>query len=162
MPEGDERAHLEKIIEQLGAGFKSPLFKPHITLLGQVSGSEEEVVEKTATLAESLTAFDVSSDGLDFRDSYFQALFVKIKETPSLIAANGLAREVFQRESDTTFMPHLSLAYGDFDVSEKEEVIEEISAAIDFSFGLGKIHLYSTEGVPKDWQLVKSFPLKNP
>ena len=159
MPEGHSATRLKGIIEDLGARFKSPLFEPHITLLGQAAGSKEEVLGKTAALAKSLTAFELNSNGLGFLDRYFQALFVKIKEAPGLMDANRIACQIFEREPALPYMPHLSLAYGDFDVREKERAIAGISDGTNFSFIADKIHLYATEGDPEDWHPIKSFPL---
>jgi len=162
MPEGGVCVPLQKTIEDLAARLKSPIFEPHITLIGQIAGRKDEVLAKSAALAGLMTACEISSDGLDFRDSYFQALFVKIKETPPVMGASRTACRIFKGEPSSPYMPHLSLAYGDLDVREKERIMAEISADIDFTFIADKIHLYATEGEPEGWCLLKSFPLKNP
>jgi 2'-5' RNA ligase len=85
---------------------------------------------------------------------------VRGEATSALAAANWQAREIFGRQQDPDFMPHLSLLYGNFDAATKEQIIASIGPAFNQSFPVAAIHLFSTSGEPKDWFLAQSFELQ--
>lgn len=159
MPEGDVYNRLKELMSGLGEKYKSPIFEPHVTLTGQVLGTEEEIVALTAGLAGNIKSFDIRLGGVACLDEYFRALFLKADETDEAINANLIARTVFNRESNPPYMPHLSLMYGDFSISTKKEIISSLGNKFDIAFEARSIHIYSTKGVPEEWSRVKAFPL---
>lgn len=159
MPSGETYDKLAGKISDLSLKYNTPNFLPHITLMGGVEGSQEEGIEKTSKLASLIKPFKVELTYIDYLDYYFQCLFVRCKETRKLIEANERARKVFGRESDPAYMPHLSLIYGDFTHETKNGIVGEIGKQFNISFGVDKIHLYSTNGEVKDWFKIGEFSL---
>ena len=49
-------------------------------------------------------------------------------------------------------MPHLSLLYGNFPPSLKEEMIAEMGPRLDVQFKVRSLHLYRTHGEPRQWR----------
>ena len=56
-------------------------------------------------------------------------------------------------------MPHLSLLYGNFPQSLKEEMIAEMGPRLDVQFKVRSLHLYRTHGEPRHWRQVARFGL---
>jgi hypothetical protein len=56
-------------------------------------------------------------------------------------------------------MPHLSLLYGDFSRSLKEEAAAELGPRLDLAFKVRSLDLYSTRGEPRHWRRVAKFGL---
>lgn len=160
MPTGEVYNKLSKILSTLSKKYFSPNFEPHVTLIGELIGSEEEILSKTLYLAGNLRPFNIRLTRVEYLDVYFRSLFVRVEETDDVIDANKKARKIFNRPTDSEYMPHLSLLYGMFTVEEKEKIISCIRKEFNVNFEVKSIHLFSTDGEPKDWYRVKEFPLK--
>ena len=159
MPSGDVYNRLVNLISQLSKKYSAPNFEPHVTLLSQVVGSEEEIIAKASQLADSLRPYEIKLTTVNYLDEYFKCLFVRIKETEDVMRANEKARERC-RHPDAKYMPHLSLLYGNFSPKIKEDIIKEIGKEINMSFKVKSINLFFTEGEVKNWYRVKEFNLK--
>ena len=160
MPPEKINDDLSKIIFQLSHHYITPLFPPHITLLGELTGSPEEISIQTRQLAAHLQPFHVTLTTVDFLNEYFRCLFLRVEETSNLMEANREARIIFHREPDPAFMPHLSLLYGDFDDVTKKQIINSIGQEFIKSFSVSYIHLISTTGEPKDWFRIQKNALR--
>ncbi len=150
MPSGPVRQELASVINALGREYATQLFPPHITLIGQLTAPEAELIERTAVLAKRLKPYDVQLGDVDYLDVFHRALFVHVQETEPVMSANRIAREVFGR-SDDKYMPHLSLLYGNFDPPAKESIIARIGRRMTHSFLVDRIYLHSTRGDTSTW-----------
>eukprot|EP00744_Colponema_vietnamica_P012911 GILI01018116.1.p2 GENE.GILI01018116.1~~GILI01018116.1.p2 ORF type:complete len:208 (+),score=17.90 GILI01018116.1:723-1346(+) len=141
--------------------FDSLTFEPHVTLLAALAEfSEEEVFEKCAELSRQIRPFTVTLSHIEAKDLYFQCVFARVEETADVMGSNQCAREVFNRHNDPSFMPHMSLVYGNFPMEKKLTVFDELNEQIrGVSFEVDCIELWNTEGPCNTWTLVKSFPL---
>jgi 2'-5' RNA ligase len=160
MPTGNVYEHLASIIVRLGKQYSAPYFEPHVTLLGKLVGSENEILSETAQLATLVRPYLVLLGRVDYLDEYFRCLFIRAEETEQVMGANGRARLVFDRHQDPRYMPHLSLMYGNFAPAVKEQIIAKIGSQFDLRFQVQSIHLFSTNGEPKNWYRVKEFTLE--
>lgn len=158
MPEGDCYNSLRSMIDRFSKQHSSPNFEPHITLIGQLSVPEEEVLAKTATLASLIKPFKIRLTKIDNQNYYFRALFVEVKKVTPILEANRQARELFARKEDPEYMPHLSLMYGDFPEKLKKKIIKDIGNNLAGEFAVKSIHLFKTGGEVKNWYRIKEFP----
>ncbi len=158
-PSGELYTELSTTISQLSKQYATPVFPPHVTLLGDLIGDEKEIISQAQQLASRLRPFQVTLTTVDYLDVYFRCLFLRAEETPALLQANRAARSIFHREQDPKFMPHLSLLYGNFAVETKKQMIESIGQDFNKTFSVNSLHLLSTNGEPKDWYEVKEFRL---
>jgi 2'-5' RNA ligase len=159
MPTGKAQQELENIIRRLSAEYSTPLFPPHVTLIGELHGSQEEHLSKARQLAQLLEPYELRLSLVDCLDQYHRALFVHIEETPAVIRANRLARQVFGLEGDFKYMPHLSLLYGDFPPEVKEAMIAKTGKQLTQRFLADRIYLHSTLGDTKEWYALGEFAL---
>lgn len=164
MPVGDVYSDLARLIFQLSERYSAPNFEPHVTLLNQVVGSEEEILSKAAKLATIITPYEVQLAQVGYLDEYFRCIFLKVKQTDDVMNANARARKEFQgyiksSGSAKEYIPHLSLLYGNFPSRIKEEITTEIGQKWKKSFQIDSIHLFLTAGEVKKWYRVKEFPL---
>ncbi len=158
-PTGEARAELAAIISRLSRAYSTLLFEPHVTLIGELTGQEEELVARTRQLAGRLYPFVVQFGELGGLDEFYRCLFVRLQETAPVMKANAQARQVFHRESDDPYMPHLSLLYGNLPPAVKEEIKAQIGPIVHRSFPVDRIHLVSTYGETKDWYPLGEFAL---
>lgn len=159
VPYGKVYDQINDLILYLSKKYNTPYFKPHVTLLGEVFGSEEEIFSKTAQLSAAIKTFEIELDGISFLDEYFKCLFIKARENAALVGANKKAKEIFGRQSDLKYAPHMGIMYGKFTSKIKKEIIKEIGEKINLHFDVSKICIYSTNGEVKKWHEVNEFLL---
>lgn len=150
MPPDPVKSILQKIILDLSKKYKTPSFEPHMTLLGDIEVSEEEIMAGTKKLALMLKPFNLALGEVSFSTTYFQSVFVRVKSSAKLMQANLLAKQIFNIEN-TLFMPHISLLYGNHDMEAREKIAAEIKLPVDLSFQADKIIIIPTTENPKDW-----------
>ena len=160
MPTGDVCDGLLRILHQLSARYGAPQFSPHVTLLGDCVGPRRELIRQSARVAAALRPFALRLEEIGFLDEYFRCLFVHAGLTEPLRKAHQAAHQVFGHGREPAFMPHLSLLYGNFPQSLKEEVMAEMGPRLDVQFKVRSLHLYRTHGEPRLWRRVASFGLK--
>jgi 2'-5' RNA ligase len=160
IPTGEIYQKLSKIISQLSRKHSAPNFEPHVTLIGDLLGSEKEIIDKTSELAKSLEPFEIKLNKAGYLDNYWRCLFIQAEKTKELIQANKITKKIFNRTSDPEYFPHLSLMYGDFSSKTKEEILADLGKEFDTSFEIKSLHLISTTGEVKDWYRVREFLLK--
>lgn len=158
IPDGKTFKILSKVISNLSKKYSSPFFDPHITLLGGIEKSEDEVIEKTQKLALKIKPFEIKLLGINFSDDFLKALFLEVKSTKAIMTANKLSQEIFK--VDELYQPHLSLIYGNFPEKVKKDMIKRLNNKIvDLTFVVDKVYLYGVEGEIKDWKKIAEFQL---
>ncbi|GMI61770.1 hypothetical protein ScalyP_jg10182 [Parmales sp. scaly parma] len=106
---------------------------------------------------------------IDCKPLFFQSVFCHPDVSPSIIAINKLACDVFDRTGNGcgypgAYMPHLSVVYGDLTSAQKEATISTIlsPSLIEKKFNFGSLQLWKTEGLHTEWSCVKKVPLPLP
>ena len=161
MPSGGADALLAAAIAELSRTYDGPSFEPHVTLLGDLLGSEEDVATRTLQLAQRLRPYEVQLSTPAYLDQYFRCVFLRVRETPLVMEANAQAIRIFDREDDPPYMPHLSLLYGFFPAALKEQIIAGLSPDLSVRFEATQIHLIGAlSDDPKDWSRILEAPLK--
>lgn len=156
-PTRQAHARLADMIRQLSKQYHTPLFEPHITLLGGLTGNRESLVVRTTQLAKLIQPNVVTLTTVDYLNEYFRCLFVNVDKTQWLAESNIRARKLFHREDAPAFMPHLSLMYGNFPPTTKQRIIVEIGSTLVTRFEVTRLHLWSTHGAPSEWYKVQEF-----
>jgi 2'-5' RNA ligase len=160
MPGGEVRERLARVLQDLSARWGGPEFAPHVTLLGGIAGPLGEIVRKSRSLADQIRPFTIRLENIDYLDEYFRCLFVRVAAAAPIRVAHRKAKSLFDHRSDSAFMPHLSLLYGDFSRSLKERLVAELGGRMDLGFRVRGLHLYSTHGDPSRWRRMGNFGLK--
>lgn len=159
VPEKDSQAYrlLSKYIQSLAVKHKSPLFEPHITLLGGIQDSEENIRKKTLKLLGVLTSLEIHTRDIGSCESYFQALFLKVALTKEILQTYEKSRQYFALPKKEYF-PHLSIAYGEFS-QDKTRLFRKSLTIPNFNFSVKTIELWRTEGSVDQWEKIETLPL---
>jgi 2'-5' RNA ligase len=160
MPTGAVAQRFAQLIGQLARRYASPVFPPHVTLVGSIKAREEEMIGKTRELASLIHAFPIRLNTIAFTDAYYRALYVQAEPSTTLLAAYQQARKLFPDEHKPGYTPHLSLLYGDFPQTTKVKMIHEIGEDLAEEFEAERLYLYLTEGQTDTWQQAGTFPLQ--
>ena len=157
MPQGSAHETLANLILNLSKDYSSPKFTPHVTLLGNLCGSEEELETKASRLATTLAPYTMRLTKVEYLDEYFRSLFFRVEASSQVIQANLKAKDLFNRQNDPEYFPHLSIMYGDFSANTKEAIIERIGQELALSFQIQGLHLVDTSSSPAKWFIVREF-----
>ncbi len=154
---------LSHLISQVAMEYLTPIFIPHVTLLGNIDRSgrpEQYACEKARLLADELSPFEIKLDGIGSNDTYFQILFFSVKQTPAVINANAVAQKVFA-VSRGKYFPHLSIAYGDlYNHTDALKRLASQHPANELCFLTHGVDLWRTEGPVREWYRIATFPFK--
>lgn len=159
MPSGKVFDKLSDKISQLSQQFATPVFPPHITLLGDLNGNGPELAAQMDQLVARIRPIMVTLTKADFLDEYFRCLFLQVEKTPALLQAHQETSTIFNREQDQKFMPHLSLMYGNFDAGTKKRLVESIGLEFKQTFSVSQLHLFSITSEPGDWRCIQTTEL---
>ena len=157
-PSGTVCKTLARSIRHLANELGGPTFDPHVTLLGDLIGTEQEHVQRSRIAARQLRPFSITLSEVSYLNQYFQCLFMRVEKSPPVISAHMLVRRVFEKP-DAAYMPHLSLAYGFHPESRKMAAINRLSPDLPISFEVTGLFLIKAESNdPKDWHEIASCP----
>ena len=158
MPSGNEYEQLSAMIRKLNKAHKTPLFEPHVTLLGGLQEKESGIVARTKKLAEILEPFTIDLTQIEYRNEYFRCLFYRVEKTTDLTNAYARTCDIFRISEGKDYMPHLSLMYGDIPRAMKEKTIAKINLHVS-TFTVEHVDLVLTDGTVEDWHKVQRFAL---
>lgn len=139
-------------IKKLSKQHHTPLFNPHITLLGSITGQEKDIVTKTGNLAQELKPCLISFDNLGMEQFFFRSLYLEAKPTKQLLQTNQKAGTIFG--TNFPFMPHLSLLYSNLSDRQKRAIITSLESQQWPDFTVDALHLYKCDGEVEDWHEV--------
>jgi 2'-5' RNA ligase len=159
MPSGKVRDFLFDKIKKISREYFTPIFEPHVTLLGEIILSEQEVMAKSTAMASGIHPFSIRFGSIDGHTDYFRSLFARVEESPEILHANQAARGIFNRQKDPLYMPHISLLYGMISQDFKEDIIDQIGKSFNLSFDVTSIHIVATIGEVSDWKKIAEIPL---
>jgi 2'-5' RNA ligase len=159
MPTGAVERKFSQLIAQLAEHYSAPVFPPHITLIGRIEAPAGKIISKAQELASLIQPFTIKLMTVDSTDFYYRALFVRVDPSARVLAAYEQARQFFP-SNEASYMPHLSLLYGDFSAETKEAIIQKIGDRCTDEFEVNALHLYLTEGEVPSWHPVRTFPLQ--
>ena len=160
VPEGELYQRLADTITRLADEYGAPCFEPHVTLAGVLAGTEAELRERSARLAEAMVPCPIELASPDYTNTYFQCLFLRVEPTVELLEAHRQARAIFSMETEPEYRPHISLMYGEYPEDLKRGIITGLGDELQGAFTAAQFHLYDTGGSPPSWQRVDTFPVR--
>ncbi len=159
-PSGDIAYRLKERIKELSKKYKTPVFSPHVTLLGSIKSTETELIPITNTLASSQAPFELVLTRAGYRDTFYQSLFVHVNENSHLKELRNMACRLYDSDEDG-YMPHLSLLYGDLTQKEKERILNIMGREFHIRFPVNSIVIMQTDGLPDKWKKVHTAVFKD-
>lgn len=154
-PSGAAVEAVNELMRAAQQTFSGPVFKPHVTLLSGIETTLADAETKLKKLAQAVTPFMIELDCIDWREEYFRALVITAALSEPLATAKAAAHTVFAMSLPGPFEPHLSLAYGNFDNTAREQFAQTIGK-LDITFTADKLQLVNAaKGIPtREWQVL--------
>ena len=157
MPAIKQRIKLAHLIQALSDEHGGPLFDPHITLLADIEGDENRLIDQTRRLASQMTQFSVRVRSLDYLHEYYKSFFIRIEGSDLIDLARSKAQVLFaHKKTSSDFMPHLSLIYGYQMDNIKELIKEMVQSEIETELLVDGCQLMAASGPPENWRTVTS------
>lgn len=157
MPGEPMFSRLAEEIAKLSQELATPLFEPHVTLLGGIMLPGEEVLGRSASLAGSLKPFRIELGNIGYLDEYFRCLFVRVVSTDPILKAHQTAREAIGQHDELPYMPHLSLIYGMLGIEMKKKIVAGLGSLAGQAFEVNSLVVYRVSGSPTGWNFAKRF-----
>ncbi|OGZ35116.1 MAG: hypothetical protein A3A94_00525 [Candidatus Portnoybacteria bacterium RIFCSPLOWO2_01_FULL_43_11] len=154
-------SQLKNVIKKLSVKYDSPIFEPHMTLLGNINQSLPGIEQKITELASYVNRLELSLGPISFSTTYFQSVFVRVNSTARLTQLNLDVKKLFNMENNV-FMPHISLLYGNHDMTIREKAASEVQLPLS-SFVANEFIVAPSTSDPNQWKhsLTISFGFKN-
>lgn len=148
-----------EVIGRLSTRYHGPRFTPHVTLLGWVTGSEQQLMQTTAQLAQQLRVLNLRGAGFDGEQYYFRCFYLKLEASQELKQAHGQASAAFNAGHSSDYMPHLSLVYGQGTITDKPALSQELAASLPAQFAVDRLQLVHITVSVADWRVVTTCAL---
>jgi 2'-5' RNA ligase len=159
VPAGKSAARLAELIRRLALQNGTPLFPPHVTLLGSLREPEKRILETAEHLAQNSCPFPLKLSAPEGQEEFYRTLYLPAGSTRELESLHEQACRCFQRLNVSRFFPHLSLLYGSLDRPTKKNLISEITLQHPRCIQVEQLEVYATEGPVENWQKRGEFPL---
>lgn len=160
IPAGEKYQRFAALIKKLAKKYAGPIFKPHITLLGETDLPKEEVLRRCEQLVAGQKPFTITLKDIGYQNYHFRALFLKVQKNQQLLALHKRAKEIFDMRNIPPYMPHLSLLYGNYSPEVKKKIIKEIGKGQTTNFIIDRVFVYKTGGEAEIWYKIGEVPFK--
>ncbi len=123
MPCAEHERRFSEVVQDLARRFGSPVFQPHLTLVEDMPRTCEELEPLLARVAEGAASFEAGVETVEGSPLYYRSLYARFPVVAPLKAMKIKAVEGFGVGSIETFVPHISLAYGVQESSDKSRAV---------------------------------------
>jgi len=130
MPRTEDEQRFSAIVRNLAKRFDSPDFQPHLTLVEDMPRPCDELKPLLERLTEGMTSFSAPVEAVEESPLYYRSFYARFPITGPLKTLKEKAVGLFGVGSIETFMPHISLAYGVPESSEKTAAIAALQGDI--------------------------------
>jgi 2'-5' RNA ligase len=148
---------LTDIVKQLSEKYHTPIFVPHMTIVGGFESDLKTIKQKLASIARTVTPLNLELGPISFSTTYFQSVFVRVNSTAGLMDLNLKIKKEFNL-SNNAFMPHISLVYDIPDMKTREKISKEIELK-NTKFTATELGVITDSFNPDEWKTVFSIPI---
>ena len=145
------------LINHFSKQYDSPIFQPHVTLLGRVNKNPEKTFSFFDNMTENYGYSHLTPMKIVEAEQPWKSLVITLKMDESLKKLQNEVQNRFKELKKYIFNPHLSLAYGDIKIKKKDYNFISLDESICFS----SVALVETSDDIDKWRVIKSFNLKN-
>ncbi|KAF3451360.1 hypothetical protein FNV43_RR07455 [Rhamnella rubrinervis] len=149
IPPDDVTSRLKKLMEGIRAEFGGPQFEPHMTVVGAISLTPDDALDKFRSACQGLKVYTATVERVATGNFFYQCVYLLIHPTAEVVETSSHCTSHFGYKSSTSYMPHLSLLYGDLTEEEKKKAQEKANILDDtingLSFPITRLGLYKTD-----------------
>ena len=161
LPEEAVSTRVAAVIDHLARTRGGPRFLPHVTVVAGMERPAVDLRTRMRALARSLPPLAVTLGRAAARAEHFKALFVEI-DSADLRALHIRAAAALGVPADPEYLPHLSLAYGEFTPAAKDAMLDRVGRRWGERCVLDRLALVPLAGSPESWTPVATERLVPP
>ena len=154
IPESPEYHTYQELINNFSSRTGTPVFSPHITLLGQLPHDLDWLTSRFTTCFQQQRSLHISLHQVELQDRYFRSIVLNVASNPALQGMHAQALACFQAEKMQPFEPHLSILYSDLTLPEKQALVNRHKISYPQNLSLSEVQLVDTSGSPDQWQVL--------
>ncbi len=143
---------------------KSPTFKPHLTVSGPINLIENRDIlkKKFYELSKQIEPIVTNNLSFDYQNQYFQSFYIKIEKSNDLLKLKDSIDKKygFLNNNNQTYMPHISLAYGNIPIKSKIKIMNSLGK-LQKNFLANRISLIYANEEKLIWKKVVSISIKH-
>jgi len=143
----------------LRAEHGGPSFAPHLTLLSGLTASD--LAARTAELAATIAPIEVRVTRASWGARWFQCVYLLAARAPGLLAARSAACAALGGSPTASFLPHISLLYGELPVATRADICQRLTP-LPPGFVARELVLVNTVGPAEQWTEMGRYPLTGP
>ncbi len=162
VPDEPDLTDLHTWIKTFGDTNSTPVFLPHMTLMGDLAGGEAELSECVRSIATGFSSHTVTVTGVGIQDLFFKSLYLELSQPAQLVREQAaLAQGLPSSQVPGAFQPHISMAYGPIAAETKADGAKALGRFQGKSLRFRQLHLVrSSQTVPiEEWKILKTFDL---
>ena len=72
---------LTATVNHIAARFGSPAFTPHVTVVGTIEGSTDDVMEMVRSVASHTAPLDITLEGVERGATFYQSVFARVHKS---------------------------------------------------------------------------------
>ena len=151
-------SELGTTIHSLAAEYGGPVFEPHITILGSVDGELKQINRAVDSAIQNLGRLTLALGPISFGTTYYQSVLARVESTAQLLQLNLNIKKQLGLENNA-YHPHVSLIYGDHDMTIREEIAAKVKLT-NAAFIAETIAVVEDTPDPSEWSAAASFHLR--
>ena len=152
-PSGDE---FKALIQKYCQEYHTPYFEPHITLVAGINGDKDSIAERVKLLSKEISPFQVTINKISHSEYYYRCVILELVLTHELEQALKTTKKLFDISDTLTFLPHISIVYGDMNIKDRSHISTELNYMLYKTTRVENLTLLhaSTDMPPEDWRTV--------
>jgi len=155
-PQHFDSALFRQWISDLSARFRTNVFEPHITLLGELDAPLNKLLSVCETLSAQILPLRITLSEIELAEDFYRAIALKAEPDIALTKAWRTACGSLEK-NPLLFRPHLSLLYGTADAEGKVEAAASLQANLPLQARFDTLSVVRTEGDMSNWSIIKKY-----
>lgn len=156
----EDTKYLNKIKEKVNSVLKSPKFSIHLTLSGAYKEINKSFLEELRFLSKNNYELKLKLKGFEFKENVFESFYISLVYQDNLKDLRKKFSKLNKLTLDGKYNPHLSLAYGNHNLSDKIDLIS-ILPELKSSILMTNISIVEVNEEINLWKVLERFKLKS-
>jgi 2'-5' RNA ligase len=159
MPAAPDEVLLSGIVTELSGRFGTPVFAPHLTVLGDSEIAAERLRVAIEAAAGQVSAFAETVSAVETSEAYFRSFYARFAVASPLVQL----KQGLDPQGLDSFMPHVSLLYGAVEAAAKAAAAREIGERLaGRSIRFDRLCVVTSgQHIPiAEWRVVATAPLR--
>ena len=151
--------YLIEIQNKVHSKLISPEFKIHLTLAGPFYEIDRSSIDGIRIYCSQNSPIELKLFKYDYQEKFFQSFFVAVSQSQEFNDLRNAMFKINHQEPTQQFLPHISLAYGDYEKTVKENLITSLPC-LKNSLTIDKVSIVEIDGNITLWKTLECFSFR--